>query len=144
MAALERDGRMTKAELSEIVGLSPTPCGARIAKLEAAGLIRSYCADIAVERITDLARFTVIMSIRQWTPDAARRFEDIVATIPHIVECDAVFGSVDFVMTLYAVDEAHCHGLLAPLDVVELDYTLLPVLRTVRAPHDVLLAALLE
>ena len=144
MAALERDGRMTKAELSEVVGLSPTPCGARVAKLEGAEYIRGYHADIAVERITGSSRFTVIVSIREWTPELARRFEKMVATIPHIVECDAVFGSVDFVMTVYAADEEHCRVLLAPLEAVGLDCTILPVSRAVRAPHEVPLIALLE
>ena len=144
MAALERDGRMTKAQLSEVVGLSPTPCGARVAKLEAAGYIRGYHADIAVERVTALTRFTVIVGILEWTPAAARRFEEMVATIPQIAACEAVFGSVDFVMTLYAADEDHCRALLAPLDAIGLDCTLLPVSRAVRAPHDISLAALVE
>ncbi len=143
MAALERDGRMTKAELADVVGLSPTPCGARVAKLEAAGYIRGYHADIAVERVTGLARFAVVVSIREWTPEAARRFEEMVATIPHIVGCEAVFGSVDFVMTVYAADEGNCRALLAPLDAIGLDCTLLPVSRDVRGPHDVSLTALL-
>jgi Lrp/AsnC family transcriptional regulator of ectoine degradation len=142
-AALERDGRMTKAELSDVVGLSPTPCGARVGKLEAAGFIKGYHADIAVERMTGLTRFTVVVSIREWTPDAARRFEEMVATIPQISECDAVFGSVDFVMTVYAADEGHCRALLAPLDAIGLDCALLPVARSVRAPHDVPLTGLL-
>ena len=143
MAALERDGRMTKAELSDVVGLSPTPCGARVAKLEVAGFIKGYHADIAVERMTGLTGFTVVVSIREWTPDAARRFEEMVVTIPQIVECDAVFGSVDFVMSLYASDEDHCRALLAPLEAIGLDCTLLPVARSVRAPHDVPLMGLL-
>ncbi|MCA1197010.1 Lrp/AsnC family transcriptional regulator [Sphingomonas sp. R647] len=143
LAALERDGRMTKADLSKVVGLSPTPCGARVAKLEAAGFIKGYHADISVERITGLSRFTVSVSIREWTPDAARRFEEMVAAIPQIAECDAVFGSVDFVMLLYASDEDHCRALLAPLDAIGIDCTLLPVARSVRAPHAVPLTGLL-
>ncbi len=143
MAALEHDGRMTKAELSEVVGLSPTPCGARVAKLEAAGFVKGYHADIAVERITGLTRFTVIVSIREWTPEAARRFEELVVTTSQIVECDAVFGSVDFVMTIYAANEGDCRALLAPLDPIGLDCALFPVARSVRAPHDVPLMGLL-
>ncbi|MBX4389605.1 Lrp/AsnC family transcriptional regulator, partial [Mycobacterium tuberculosis] len=77
-------------------------------KLETAGHIRGYHADVAVERVTGLTRFTVIVSIREWTPDAARRFEEMVEAIPQIAECDAVFGAVDFVMTAYAADESDC------------------------------------
>jgi Lrp/AsnC family transcriptional regulator of ectoine degradation len=116
MAALERNGRMTKAELSDVVGLSVTPCSARIAKLEAAGFIKGYHADIDLERICDLSQFTVVVSIQQWTPERARQFEELVAGIAQIIECDAVFGSVDFVMRVYATDADHCREVMEPLD----------------------------
>ena len=42
--ALSRDGRMTLAALSEVVGLSKTPCQARIRRLEKDGYILGYKA----------------------------------------------------------------------------------------------------
>lgn len=143
MAALERNGRMTRAQLSDAVGLSVTPCAARIARLEAAGDIRGYHADIDVERLSDLRPFVVIASLSQWTFDRARRFEEMVAGVPQIAECDAVFGSVDYMMRVYALDAAHCRAIMAPLLSIGLDYTALPVSRTVRAPHEIAMTALL-
>lgn len=143
MAALERNGRMTRAQLSDAVGLSATPCSARIARLEAAGDIRGYHADINVERLGGLRQFVVIASLSQWTSDRARRFEEMVAGVPQIAECDAVFGSVDYMMRVYAVDAAHCRAIMAPLLSIDIDYTALPVSRTVRAPHEIAMTALL-
>ena len=42
--ALQRDGAMTNAALSEVVNLSPSQCSRRRAALEDAGLIRGYAA----------------------------------------------------------------------------------------------------
>tara|TARA_R110000850_G_scaffold133661_1_gene254748 strand:+ start:159 stop:668 length:510 start_codon:yes stop_codon:yes gene_type:complete len=142
MAALERNGRMTKAELSDVVGLSVTPCSTRIAKLEAAGFIKGYHADIDLERIGDLSQFTVVVSIQQWTPERAREFEELVAGIAQIIECDAVFGSVDFVMRVYATDADHCREVMEPLLSIGLDTIVFPVSRTVRALYDVSMTAL--
>ena len=41
---LQKDGRISNQDLAERVGLSPTPCARRIAKLEDDGVIRGYGA----------------------------------------------------------------------------------------------------
>ena len=41
---LSRNGRITTLELSEAVGLSPTPVARRVRRLEDAGVIRGYAA----------------------------------------------------------------------------------------------------
>lgn len=144
MSALQRDGRTTKAELSKTVGLSATPCCMRIAKLEAAGLIKGYHADIDMERLGGLSEFLVTVGFREWTPDRAKQFEELVADIPHIVECNAVFGSIDYVMRVMAADARHYQEVMEPLLVIELDYTTYPVSRTVRDIHAVPTAGLLS
>jgi len=40
----QKDSRLTNAELSVKVGLSPSPCLSRVRQLERDGLIRSYVA----------------------------------------------------------------------------------------------------
>src|SRR5262245_8107306 len=46
LSVLRSNGRMTKVKLAELIGLSPTPCGARIERLEKAGFILGYHADV--------------------------------------------------------------------------------------------------
>ena len=48
LAILTREGRLSKAELARRVNLSPTPCWQRLARMEGAGLIRGYRAEIAL------------------------------------------------------------------------------------------------
>ncbi|HBS50004.1 MAG TPA: AsnC family transcriptional regulator, partial [Rhodobacteraceae bacterium] len=44
LAALQRKGRMSNADLSEQVNLSPSACHRRVQRLEAEGFIRDYVA----------------------------------------------------------------------------------------------------
>ena len=44
LAVLEKDGRISNAELAARVGLSPSPCLRRVRRLEETGVIRGYRA----------------------------------------------------------------------------------------------------
>lgn len=144
LTALHHDGRMTKVDLSEAVGLSTTPCCTRIERLEREGFIRGYHADIDVERLANFNRFIVTVSLHDYTPEKARRFEAIIADIPFIVECDAVFGSIDYVMEILALNTAHYHEIVEPMLELELDYTTFPISRHIRQRANADLAELLE
>ena len=72
LTQLERCGRITNYELSGIVGLSPSPCLQRVKRLEKAGLIKRYRADIDWKRIyghvTVIVEVTLKKSPRQSLP----------------------------------------------------------------------------
>ena len=51
LATLQREGRITKLALAERVSLSPTPCWARLKRLEQAGYIAGYRAEIDLAKI---------------------------------------------------------------------------------------------
>jgi Lrp/AsnC family transcriptional regulator of ectoine degradation len=51
LAALQREGRITKLRLSELVNLSPSACFERVKRLESAGYIRGYHAELDIGRI---------------------------------------------------------------------------------------------
>ena len=59
LSAVQSHGQLSKTRLSEIVNISPTPCWARLDRLKAAGLIRGYHGDIALERICDFTQVVV-------------------------------------------------------------------------------------
>jgi DNA-binding Lrp family transcriptional regulator len=44
LAVLQRDGRMTNADLASAVGLSASACHRRVQRLEEVGVIRGYVA----------------------------------------------------------------------------------------------------
>jgi Lrp/AsnC family leucine-responsive transcriptional regulator len=80
--ALTRNGRATNAELSEEVGLSPSPCWTRVRRLEQAGVIKGYTAliDQAAVGLPDTVFIEVMME--RHDEDSLRRFEETVLAIP--------------------------------------------------------------
>lgn len=98
LRVLSRDGRLTNAELAERVGLSPSPCWTRVKRLEQAGVIRGYAAllDQAALGLPD----TVFIEVMMERHDEAHlaRFEEVVASIPEILECHLVTGEYDYVI----------------------------------------------
>ena len=68
LSAVQKHGQISKTKLAEIVNLSPTPCWARLTRLRAAGYIRGYHADIALERITDVTQVIVTVSLLDRPP----------------------------------------------------------------------------
>jgi Lrp/AsnC family transcriptional regulator of ectoine degradation len=102
--AIQRDGRITKLALAEKVGLSPTPCWMRLAKLEKAGVVSGYHAKVAVRTIAPVA--TVLMEVTLGNHRQADfdRFERAVRDIPEIVACWSVGGGVDYVLKVMARD----------------------------------------
>lgn len=104
LEAVQRDGRITKLKLAEVVGLSPTPCWLRLRKLETAGLIEGYHARLAPRRVAPVA--TVIMEVtlanhRQADFD---RFEAAVTALPEITACWSVGGGVDYFLKVMTRD----------------------------------------
>ncbi len=96
--ALARQARLTNAELAEEVGLSPSPCWTRVKRLEQAGVIRGYHAELdqAALGLPD----TVFLEVMMERHDEAQlaRFEAAVMAIPEVLECWLVTGEYDYVL----------------------------------------------
>jgi len=104
---LQRDARQTVQQISEAVGLSPTPCWRRIKDMEAAGVIRGYTIDIDREKIgLKLAAVTEV-NIDRHSEAQVRAFEETVAATPQIVHCVAATGQSDYILTVLVPDIKH-------------------------------------
>src|SRR5215471_3340582 len=53
LAQLQQNSRLTNVDLAAAVGLSPSPCLARVRRLEKAGYIASYNARLNLAKLTD-------------------------------------------------------------------------------------------
>ncbi|MFD0860484.1 Lrp/AsnC family transcriptional regulator [Roseovarius aquimarinus] len=100
LSAVQKHGQLSKTKLAEIVNLSPTPCWARLARLRAAGYIRGYHADIALERVVDAARVIVTVSLTHHRKSDFERFERHIMAIDEITDCISTGGGVDYIMTV--------------------------------------------
>jgi Lrp/AsnC family transcriptional regulator of ectoine degradation len=96
LAILQREGRIPKAALAERVNLSATPCWERLRRLEEAGIIQSYGAQISLKAFGPVAIVFVEIEIESHRSEDFSRFEHAVARIQEIVECWAVGGGIDY------------------------------------------------
>lgn len=94
--ALQADGRMTNHDLSERIGLSPSPCLRRMRALESKGVIFRYVA--LVDPIAVGLPVTAFIRVRLDRQDDQNlaKFEGCVATFPEIMECYLMTGDCDY------------------------------------------------
>jgi Lrp/AsnC family transcriptional regulator of ectoine degradation len=100
LSALQDYGQLSKSKLAEVVGLSATPCWARVTRLKKAGLILGFHADIALTRIVDLAKVVVTVSLKSHRKADFERFEAYAQTTPEVTDCISTGGGMDYVMTV--------------------------------------------
>lgn len=104
LAVLQREGRITKLELARRVHLSPTPCWERLHRLEQAGIIRGYHADVSLAALGPHATAITEVTLASHTRDDFERFEAAVRAVPEIVGCWATGGGIDYVLRVVTRD----------------------------------------
>jgi DNA-binding Lrp family transcriptional regulator len=98
LSELQKNGRITNVELSELVNLSPSPCLMRVKKLQTEGYIAGYSAQIDVSKLGQtLTVFTEITLKNHRQIDFAR-FLATVDKIDEVMECHLVSGGYDYLM----------------------------------------------
>ena len=95
---VQQHGQLSKAKLSELVNLSPTPCWIRLEKLKKAGFVMGYRGEIAIDKIVDLAKFIVTVSLKSHNKANFQQFESCIQSLDEIVECSATGGGSDYVL----------------------------------------------
>ncbi|EQC47599.1 Lrp/AsnC family transcriptional regulator [Bacteriovorax sp. Seq25_V] len=103
---LEIDGRVSNAELSSRIGLSPSACLRRVQELENIGVIKGYRAviDYSLLGIGFKAYITVGLSVH--TKKAQRDFEKAIVQSPEVRECHNVTGSFEYLLRVETKDLA--------------------------------------
>lgn len=104
VTALQRDGRIANTELAERVGLSPTPCARRVARLEAEGVITGYGARIDPVKLGLPVSIFVSVELERQDRTAITAFEKAVSTFAEVMECYLMTGSRDVLLRVVAAD----------------------------------------
>ncbi len=147
LAALHRDGRMSKTKMSVEVGLSATRCWERMRRLEQEGFIRGYHADIDMKRLAGLTYFVVQVRLLGSSVARARQFERLVANVNEIVGCQAVLGTVDYFLTIAADGVDSYQRIIEDLsnqDAVKFEFVTFPISKTLKTAYSVPLTATLS
>ncbi len=103
---LREDARIPNVDLADAVGLSPSPCLRRVRRLEEAGVIRGYRADIAPEADGRGFLAFATVTLTRHERDAVDAFEDAVARAPGVVEAHHLAGTSDYLLRVEVEDLA--------------------------------------
>ena len=104
LAALQKQGRITNAELSERVNLSPSACHRRVQRLEDEGFIAGYVALVDARRLGKPTTVFVEITLESQAEDLLDAFEREVARVPDILECHLMAGTADYLLKIVAED----------------------------------------
>jgi DNA-binding Lrp family transcriptional regulator len=107
LAELQADGRMTNVELARRVDLSAPPCLRRVRRLEEAGVIRGYHADLDAGALGWEITFFALVGLETQKQAVLDAFEAMVAGWPEAREVHMIRGGGDFLLRLVARDTAH-------------------------------------
>jgi len=104
LAELQRDARLSNAELAARIGLSAAPTWRRVRRLEAEGYISGYRAELDRRRIGLGVLAFVRVDTERASGAAMRALEDAVRALPQVVACHYVSGSGTFELQVIATD----------------------------------------
>ncbi|MEO1733138.1 MAG: Lrp/AsnC family transcriptional regulator [Pseudomonadota bacterium] len=102
--ALQRQGRMSNAELADKVNLSASACHRRVQRLETDGYIENYVAVLDARKMGVPTTVFVEIRLQGQAEDILDAFERAVSRIPAVLECHLMAGSADYLLKLVAED----------------------------------------
>jgi DNA-binding Lrp family transcriptional regulator len=147
LATLQEQGRITNLDLAQRIGLSATPCLQRVKRLESAGYIRGYGAELDLDRLcTNVMVFTEI-TLRSHGRDDFLRFERGAEAVPQLLNLYLVTGGYDYLAQFIAADIRDYQRVIERL--LELDlgiekYFSYVAIKQVKRSHGYPLGTLLE
>ncbi len=104
LTVLQKSGRISNAELSERVNLSPSACHRRVQRLEAERVIARYVALLDPRKLDRPSTVFVEITLSGQTEEVLDAFEREVALIPDLLECHLMAGTADYLLKLSARD----------------------------------------
>ncbi len=106
LRSLERDGRISNADLAKAVGLSASACLRRMQELERTGVIKGYRAVIDREKLGVALTAYVTVGLSEHTKKAQRDFEQAMIGAQEVREVHDVTGSIEYILRVEAADLA--------------------------------------
>lgn len=107
LAVLQKRGRISNAELSEKINLSPSACHRRVQQLEKSGYIKNYVALLNPRKIGRLSTVFVEITLSGQADEVLDAFEREVAKIPDVLECHLMAGQADYLLKVVVFDTDH-------------------------------------
>ena len=98
LRALRANGRLSMVALGEQVGLSKTPVTARVRRLEEAGYIRGYRAELDAGKLGLEHVAFVEVRLSDTREAALQAFNTAIREIPEVEACHMIAGGFDYLV----------------------------------------------
>ena len=109
---LQKNGRITNAELANQVGLIASPCLERVKRLEGQGYINGYHARVDPVKLGAAMLVFVEITLVKTSVDIFEEFSTAVKSHDDIQECHLVSGNFDYLLKARVADMSSYRKLL--------------------------------
>ena len=104
LAELQREARLSNAELAARIGLSPAPTWRRVRWLEEQGFITGYRAEIDHRRLGLGVLAFVRVDADRNNGAATKELEEAIRQLPEVIACHYISGAGTFELEVMATD----------------------------------------
>jgi DNA-binding Lrp family transcriptional regulator len=112
LAQLQQNARLTNVDLADAVGLSPSPCLARLRRLEEAGYVVSYNARIQLAKLVDHITVFTEVTLNDHRREDFIKFEVEIRRYEALQECHLVSGGYDYLLKFVTKNVARYQELM--------------------------------
>jgi Lrp/AsnC family transcriptional regulator, leucine-responsive regulatory protein len=104
LCELQNEAKISNVELANRVGLSPSPCLARVRALERDGVIARYVALVEPERLGLPISVFIQVTLEKQIDQALARFERQMEAMQEVMECYLMTGDSDYLVRVVVPD----------------------------------------
>lgn len=112
---LQKNARITNVELADAVGLSASPCLVRVKRLEKAGYIMGYGAQIQLRKLGDTTMIFTEVTLADHRMQDFVRFEGAIRGVDEVMECHLVSGGYDYMLKFVTRSIQHYQEIIEEL-----------------------------
>jgi DNA-binding Lrp family transcriptional regulator len=98
LCELQKNARIANVDLADAVCLSPSPCLARLKRLEQSGYLAGYGARIRLDKLGDTLTVFTEVTLADHRADDFARFEAGIRPIEEIIACHLISGGYDYLL----------------------------------------------
>ncbi|MDJ0960994.1 MAG: Lrp/AsnC family transcriptional regulator [Acidimicrobiia bacterium] len=111
VALMQENARRSNKELAAAVGIAPSTCSERVRRLEDAGVLRGYTADVDPASLGIGMRAILAIRLRRHNASEVDTFREHVLSMREVVQVSHVTGGNDFLVQVVVRDAAHLRDL---------------------------------
>ena len=104
---VQRDGRISNANLAKRINLSPAATHKRLRRLERQDVIEGYGARINLEKLGNKLLCYINISLQMHSSEELMRFRKALQEMPEVLECSFVTGEFDYLAKVTLRDQRH-------------------------------------